>query len=213
MPKTPGTSAADYLPSQRDLQSLIAAARDCRGCNLYRDATQTVFGEGPVQARLMLVGEQPGDREDIEGHPFVGPAGRVLDRALIDLGLSRNDYYITNAVKHFKWRPKGKRRIHETPRASELRACLPWLEAEIEAVSPSLIVLLGATAVSGLLGSAVRVTTHRGKVIESPIGPCLVTTHPSSILRVESPEEREAAYELFLADLRAGMTYAKRAAA
>ena len=205
------TSAADFLPAQRDLESLATASKACRGCDLYRDATQTVFGEGPSHARLMLVGEQPGDREDIEGHPFVGPAGRMLDKAIADLTLSRHDYYVTNIVKHFKWKPKGKRRIHETPRASEVRACLPWLEAEIDAVKPELIVCLGATAVAGLLGPAAKVTTHRGRVLESSYGPCLITTHPSSILRVEDPDERNTAYALFLDDLRAGIAYLARA--
>ena len=161
----------------------------------------------------MLVGEQPGDREDVEGQPFVGPAGRMLDKALNDLGITRSDYYATNAVKHFRWKPKGKRRIHETPRASELRACLPWLEAEIEAVQPELVVCLGAVAVTALLGTSAKVTTHRGKIVESPYGACLVTTHPSSILRVNDSDEREAAYGLFLSDLRAGLKYLQRSAA
>jgi uracil-DNA glycosylase family protein len=207
------TSAADFLPAQHDLASLATASEGCRGCDLYRNATQTVFGAGPPRARLMLVGEQPGDREDIEGKPFVGPAGRMLDKAIADLGLSRDDYYVTNIVKHFKWRPKGKRRIHETPRASEVRACLPWLEAEIDAVRPELIACLGATAVAGLLGASAKVTTHRGKVLEAAYGPCLVTTHPSSILRVEDPDERDAAYSLFLDDLRAGMAFLERSSA
>jgi uracil-DNA glycosylase len=206
-------SAAAFLPPQRDLESLAAAAAACRGCDLYRNATQTVFGDGQTEARLMLVGEQPGDREDIEGLPFVGPAGSVLAKALEDVGVTREQYYVTNIVKHFKWRPKGKRRIHEKPRASEVRACLPWLEAEIDAVQPELIVCLGATAIGGLIGPAAKVTTHRGRVVESPYGACLVTTHPSSILRAETPEERRAAYDLFVADLRAGVEYVRRAVA
>jgi DNA polymerase len=172
-----------------------------------------VFGEGDAEARLMLVGEQPGDREDIEGMPFVGPAGRILGAAMQDLGITRDQYYVTNIVKHFKWSPKGKRRIHERPRAREVRACLPWLEAEIDAVHPELIVCLGATAVAGLIGPPAKVTTHRGKVVESAHGACLVTTHPSSILRAETPEERRAAYDAFLADLRAGVEHVRRAAA
>ena len=207
------TSAADFLPQSRDLESLAAAAQGCRGCDLYQNATQTVFGAGPPRSRLMLVGEQPGDREDIQGEPFVGPAGGILSRAMEDLGIARDHYYVTNVVKHFKWSPKGKRRIHETPRAGEIRACLPWLEAEVEAVRPELIVALGATAVTGLLGTTARVTTHRGTVMESSFGPCLVTTHPSSILRQQDDDERYAAYEVFLADLRAGLAFLKRTAA
>jgi DNA polymerase len=155
----------------------------------------------------MMVGEQPGDREDIEGHPFVGPAGGILDKALVDLGIAREKVYITNAVKHFKWAPKGKRRIHQTPRASELRACRPWLEAEIEAVSPRIIACLGATAVRSLLGPSVKVMADRGRIIESVYGVCLVTVHPSSLLRVETPEERRAAYKSFLEDLRRGLAF------
>src|SRR5690606_23509969 len=204
------TSAADFLPASRELRDLARAAETCRGCELYKDATQTVFGAGQAKARLMLVGEQPGDREDIEGEPFVGPAGRVLSQAMTDLGISRDHYYVTNVVKHFKWSPKGKRRIHETPRASEIRACLPWLEAEVEAVRPDLLIALGATAITGLLGAAAKVTTHRGRVIESPFGPCLVTTHPSSILRRQEADERETAYQLFLDDLRAGLAYLQK---
>ena len=206
-------SAADFLPARRDLASLANAASGCKGCELYKNATQTVFGEGDTEARVMLVGEQPGDREDIEGLPFVGPAGRILDKAMKDIGVTREQYYVTNIVKHFKWSPKGKRRIHEKPRASEVRACLPWLEAEIDAVRPELIVCLGATAAAGLIGASAKVSTHRGKVVESNYGACLVTTHPSSILRAETPEERRAAYDAFLADLRAGVTFVWRSAA
>ena len=206
-------SAADYLPASRDLESLADAAAGCQGCDLYKNATQTVFGAGLPKARLMLVGEQPGDREDIEGEPFVGPAGGILSKAMSDLGIARDYYYVTNVVKHFKWSPKGKRRIHETPRAGEIRACLPWLEAELEAVEPELIVAMGATAITGLLGTAAKVTKDRGKVLESTFGACLVTTHPSSILRQQDEEERRAAYELFLTDLRAGIAYLQRTAA
>jgi DNA polymerase len=206
-------TAADFLPESHDIETLAHAAEGCQGCDLYKNATQTVFGAGLPKARLMLVGEQPGDREDIEGEPFVGPAGGVLSRAMRDVGIERDFYYVTNVVKHFKWHPKGKRRIHDTPRANEIRACLPWLEAEIEAVGPELIVALGATAVTGLLGTSARVTTHRGKVMESTFGPCLVTTHPSSILRQQDDDEREAAYGLFVSDLKAGMAWLARTAA
>ena len=203
--------AEAYLPLDRSLVSLRAAVQDCRGCELYRSATQAVLGEGPERGvDMMLVGEQPGDKEDIAGKPFVGPAGLMLDRALDDLGIARDKTYVTNAVKHFRWSPRGKRRIHETPRASEIRACQPWLEAEIEAVGPRLLVALGAVAVSSLLGTSAKVTTHRGQVMEGAYGPCLVTTHPSSIIRVEDSDERAAAYALFLSDLRQGLGYLKR---
>jgi DNA polymerase len=209
--RTPGTSAADFLPAERDIGSLRAAAAGCRGCELYARATQTVFGEGPPGASFVLVGEQPGDQEDRKGAPFVGPAGAVLDRALEVVGLPRNAVYLTNAVKHFKWRPAGKRRIHETPRAGEMRACLPWLEAELEAVKPRLVVCLGATAVRSLLGPAVKVLASRGRVLESNMGPCLVTVHPSSILRVEDPAQREPAFLAFVADLRRGVEFVSTA--
>ena len=200
-------SAAAFLPADRSLASLREAATSCRGCELYKNATQTVFGSGPQSARVLLVGEQPGDREDIEGAPFVGPAGGVLDRAIEDLGLVRGDIYVTNAVKHFKWTPKGKRRIHQTPRASEVRACRPWLEAEVDAIRPDLVVCLGATAVASVLGPDVRVLRDRGKVIESEFGACLVTIHPSALLRVDGEAEREAGYKAFLSDLRRGLDY------
>jgi uracil-DNA glycosylase len=207
-------SAAPFLPAaDRSLESLRAAAASCQGCDLYKNATQTVFGRGPIGATMALVGEQPGDKEDIEGEPFVGPAGRMLDKALETLGLDRRQFYVTNAVKHFKWVPKGKQRIHQTPRASEVRACLPWFEAELEAVRPKMVVALGAVAVGALLGPEVKVMKQRGSVVESTYGPCLVTVHPSSLLRVEEPEERHAAFELFLRDLRNGLDFLKRSAA
>jgi uracil-DNA glycosylase family protein len=208
--RTSTTSAADFLPAERTLVALREAARGCRGCELYKNATQTVFGVGPADARLMLVGEQPGDREDVEGLPFVGPAGGVLDRALIDAGVDRDAVYLTNAVKHFRWAPKGKRRIHQTPRASEIRACQPWLEAEIDVVRPELIAALGAVAVTSLLGEGAKVTKDRGRIVESVYGPCLVTVHPSSILRVEDGDERQAAYALFVQDLKVGVRYLQR---
>lgn len=205
-------SAAEFLPSGRDLDSLREAAKSCRGCELYENATQTVFGEGPARATMVLVGEQPGDKEDVEGLPFVGPAGGVLEKALIEAGITRGDTYVTNAVKHFRWKPAGKRRIHETPRASDIRACQPWLEAELDAIEPSLIVLMGSVAVRSLLGPDVRVLANRGHVIESAYGPCLVTVHPSSILRVEEPSQREPAFEAFVEDLKLGVVYLARAA-
>ena len=201
------SDARPFLPQARDIPSLQAAARDCRGCELYANATQTVFGEGPGGA-IMLVGEQPGDQEDRQGKPFVGPAGGVLDRALVAADIDREHAYLTNAVKHFKWVPRGKRRIHETPRASEIRACLPWLEAEIEAVAPSVIVILGATAVRALLGPSARVLSNRGRVTETAYGPCLVTVHPSSVLRVEDESQRQAAFDAFVSDLRQAVTFA-----
>ncbi len=205
--------AEAYVPLDRSLESLRGAVQDCQGCELYKNATQAVFGEGPPSGvEMMLVGEQPGDREDLAGKPFVGPAGLMLDKALEDLGIARNKFYVTNAVKHFRWMAKGKRRIHQTPRASEIRACQPWVEAEIDAVRPRLLVALGAVAVSSLLGASAKVTTYRGQVVEGAYGPCLVTTHPSSIIRVEDADERAAGYALFLSDLRQGMAYLERAA-
>ena len=197
-------------PATRDLEELRAAAASCTGCELYKNATQTVFGDGMTRAPFMLVGEQPGDHEDREGHPFVGPAGGVLDRALEAAGLARGEIFLTNAVKHFKWSPKGKRRIHETPRASEIRACRPWLEAEVEAVKPKLLVCLGSVAVSSVLGAGYKVLSQRGQVFEGPLGPALITVHPSSILRVEDAEERGAAFELFVLDLKKALAFAAR---
>lgn len=162
MDKDGNTSAAQFLPDKLDLESLRLAAACCEGCGLYRNATQTVFGEGPSQARFMLVGEQPGDQEDRQGHPFVGPAGRILDKGLAEAGIPRDDVYVTNAVKHFSFVPRGKRRIHQKPTAAEVTACHPWLDAELAVVDPSVIVVLGATAAQALLGRTFRVTQHRG---------------------------------------------------
>lgn len=184
------------------LGELSRAARSCVACPLYRSATQTVFGEGPARARLMLVGETPGDREDIEGRPFVGPAGRLLDRCLAEAGIDRKASYVTNVVKHFKWVPRGKRRIHSKPNAREIQACKPWLEAEIALVKPDVLVCLGATAAQALLGPTFRVTRRRGVLVESTLARVvLATVHPSSLLRGE-PEEREAEIARFIADLR-----------
>jgi DNA polymerase len=204
-------SAADFLPKARSLPALRRAASGCRGCPLWKDATQTVFGEGPSGAELVLVGEQPGDREDRQGEPFVGPAGAMLDRALDMAKIERNAVYLTNAVKHFKWRPRGKRRLHQTPRAGEIEACRPWLEAEIETVSPRAVVALGATAAKALFGSAVRVTRDRGRLLETELAAiAAVTIHPSAILRVRDREEREDALAAMATDLGAVADALKR---
>jgi uracil-DNA glycosylase len=192
-----------YLPKTHTLDALREAAAGCRGCDLWEAATQTVFGEGAARARLMLVGEQPGDREDVEGKPFVGPAGRILDEGLEAAGVPRSAVYLTNAVKHFRWVRRGKRRLHEKPNSQQVRACRPWLDAELEAVRPRLLVLLGATAAQSVLGPAFRVTQHRGKVIPTPLGvPAVATVHPSSILRAPDDASREEAMAAFVADLR-----------
>lgn len=196
--------AEDYLPERPTLESLREAAAGCRGCDLWEHATQTVFGEGAQRATMMFIGEQPGDREDVEGKPFVGPAGRTLDEGLEAAGIPRSRIYVTNAVKHFRWVRHGKRRLHEKPTAQQVRACRPWLEAEIAAVKPALLVLLGATAAHSLLGPAFRVTQHRGRSIPTPLGvPAVATVHPSSILRSPDDESRREAMEAFVADLRA----------
>jgi uracil-DNA glycosylase len=193
----------EYVPDTRSLPALRRAAAECRACPLWKDATQTVFGEGTRNARLMLVGEQPGDREDVEGEPFVGPAGKLLSRALERAAIDPKDIYLTNAVKHFKWRPRGKRRLHQTPRAGEVEACKPWLEAEIAAVKPQALLALGATAAKALFGSSVRITRDRGKPIESPLAPFVaVTMHPSAILRLRDHGEREEALAALVDDLR-----------
>ena len=193
--------ASAYLPERRSLKALRAAVQDCRGCDLYRDATQAVFGEGPAKARLMLVGETPGDREDIVGEPFVGPAGGLLRKALVAAGIEVDETYLTNAVKHFKWRPRGKRRLHVTPRVGEMNACHPWVAAEVAAVKPEAIVALGATAARSLFGTEVKVTKDRGALLESDLAPlAAVTVHPSAVLR--AGDEREQAYEAFVADLK-----------
>jgi uracil-DNA glycosylase len=195
-------TAEGWVPASTSLRELARAAGGCRGCDLWEDATHVVFGEGAKHAEVMLVGEQPGDREDLEGRPFVGPAGRLLDDALARAGIDRDRAYVTNAVKHFKWRPRGTRRIHDKPSWSQTLACRPWLLAELAAVQPRALVLMGATAAQALLGRDVRVTRDRGRVDSSLHGETVVVTiHPSSILRGD-PEERETALELFVADLR-----------
>ena len=198
-------TAAAYLPKSRDLSRLRRAAADCQGCPLHRDATQTVFGAGPTDARLVLVGEQPGDQEDRAGEPFVGPAGRLLDGALEEAGIDRSTAYLTNAVKHFKFTPVGKRRIHATPDTFEVAACTPWLHAELAALSPDVVVLLGATAAKALLGPSFRVTKSRGVLMPAPEGDgqLLATLHPSAVLRAE---DRAAARAGLVSDLRVAAT-------
>lgn len=184
-------SAARFLPAEITIGALRASAAGCTACDLYRQATQTVFGEGPETARLMLVGEVPGDQEDRQGRPFVGPAGQLLDRCLAAAGIDRAEAYLTNAVKHFKWEPRGKRRIHVKPNAREIRACRPWLEAEIAAIAPEVLVCLGATAAQALLGADFRVTRDRGRFLQSALAPYVTATvHPSALLR--APPERQA---------------------
>jgi DNA polymerase len=195
--------ATSKVPDQLTLSALREAAASCRACDLYKTGTQTVFGEGAEHAEVMFVGEQPGDREDKEGKPFVGPAGGVLDEALQQAGIDRRRVYITNAVKHFKWKPQGKRRLHQKPNAAEINACRPWLDAEIGVVKPHLLVLLGATAAQALLGRDFRVTLQRGQLIERPgLPPMMATVHPSSILRAPDDEARELEMRAFVKDLQ-----------
>jgi uracil-DNA glycosylase len=195
-------NVAEPPPDARSIEELRQAAASCRGCDLWRDATQTVFGEGAEHARLMLVGEQPGDQEDRQGQPFVGPAGRVLEQALDEAGIDRRRVYVTNAVKHFRFTRRGKRRLHEKPSAAQVRACRPWLEAEISVLRPALIVLLGATAAQSVMGPAFRVSRQRGEVLDSAVGiPVLATVHPSSILRAADKASRDEAMSSFVADL------------
>ena len=195
-------SAADLIPAHPSLQTLREAGAGCQACPLWERGTQTVFGEGSAHAEVMLLGEQPGDREDVEGHPFVGPAGRILNEGLEAAGIDRGLVYVTNVVKHFKWIPKGKRRIHQRPNQSEIRACRPWLEAEVSLVGPRLIVCMGATAAQALLGSGFKVTKRRGELVPSPLGPdAVATVHPSSILRAPDDAARDDAMKAFVADL------------
>ena len=202
--RAPERSAMDYFPDDINYRALKIAASGCMGCDLYKNATQTVFGEGMIRtSQVMFVGEQPGDEEDVAGHPFVGPAGRLFDKALVEAGIARDKAYVTNVVKHFKWKPRGKRRIHEKPRASEIRACEPWLAAELEVVRPRILVCLGATAAQALLGKDFRVTQMRGQWLQSGHAErTLATVHPSSILRAPDADARAAQYEEFVKDLR-----------
>lgn len=199
--------AERFVPKSRNLRKLEAASRGCRGCDLWKDATQTVFGQGPRRARAVFVGEQPGDQEDRQGHPFVGPAGRVFDDALVRAGIDRDSVYVTNAVKHFKWKAEGKRRIHDRASRWQIAACRPWLLAELRALEPRLVVVLGAVAASSLLGPDFRVTQHRGQVAEGPLGgSVLATVHPASILR-GPPGSRDARLQEFVDDLRAAKSF------
>lgn len=196
-------SALDFFPETITYDSLRNASKGCMGCDLYKTGTQTVFGEGDVRSPIMFVGEAPGDYEDIEGRPFVGPAGRLFDKALAEAGIDREQAYLTNVVKHFKWTLRGKRRIHEKPLTSEIKACLPWLMAEIEVVKPDILVCLGATAAQALLGKDFRVTKQRGMWLESEYAQkTIATVHPSSILRAPDPETRERQFEGFVNDLK-----------
>jgi len=199
----PGQPVSDLLPEQPSLSSVRDAARRCKACDLYKRGTQTVFGEGPKRATLMLVGEQPGDAEDLAGHPFVGPAGRLLDTALEEAGIDRGLVYITNVVKHFKWEPRGKRRIHAKPNAAEITACRPWLETEIALVKPRVLMCLGATAAQALLGKSFRVSRQRGQFVPSPLAPRVsATVHPSSILRAPDEAARREEMARFVEDLK-----------
>jgi DNA polymerase len=195
-------TAASWIPPRATAASLREAAAGCRACELWKRGTQTVFGEGPRRARIVLVGEQPGDQEDRAGHPFVGPAGRLLDAALAEAGIDRASVYVTNTVKHFKWEPRGKRRLHAKPNQTEVNACMPWLEAEIALIKPRAIVCLGATAAQALLGRDFRVTVDRGRFIASPYAPnVMATVHPSSLLRAPDDETRRAEMARFVRDL------------
>jgi DNA polymerase len=191
------------VPRRRSLSALRVAAQDCRACDLYRHATQAVFGEGAQKARLMLIGEEPGNDEDLQGHPFVGPAGKLLDRALKEAGIDRAEIYLTNTVKHFKFEERGKRRIHKKPNGTEVGACRPWLEAEIALIKPEIVVCLGATAAQSILGRDYRVTRERGKFVEHSLARLVTSTiHPSAILRAPDEESRRAEYQAFVADLK-----------
>jgi uracil-DNA glycosylase family protein len=197
------TDAAEFIPARKTLPVLREAAQKCRGCDLYLHATQAVFGEGPRASSVVFIGEQPGDEEDHRGRPFVGPAGRLLDRALQDAGINRASIYVTNAVKHFKFEERGKRRLHKKPNGSEVHACRPWLEAEMELIQPRIVVCLGATAAQAVFGPAHRVTQDRGLFVEHPWARLATSTvHPSAILRAPDAEQRHAEYEQFVADLK-----------
>jgi uracil-DNA glycosylase family protein len=202
------TDAAPWVPDSRDLADLESAAHDCRGCELWQPATQVVFSSGDRSARIMLVGEQPGDREDEQGEPFVGPAGRVLDEALAEAGIDRSAAYLTNAVKHFRFEQRGKRRIHQKPDVRHLSACHPWLEAELEAVAPGVVVAMGATAARAVLSRNVKIGEVRGRLLEEPARPVIVTTHPSAVLRLRGREGYDEAFGALVGDLRLAAPYA-----
>ncbi|NUR56415.1 MAG: UdgX family uracil-DNA binding protein [Acidobacteria bacterium] len=209
-----GPPVPELIPDRPSLKRVREAALGCRACDLYKRGTQTVFGEGPSRADVMMVGEQPGDAEDLAGQPFVGPAGKLLDRALEEAGIDRRLVYVTNVVKHFKWEPRGKRRIHAKPNGAEIAACRPWLETEIALVKPRVLVLLGATAAQALLGRAFKVSQQRGTFVPSPIAPRVTATvHPSSILRAPDDESRREEMKRFVADLKRVATELKRTGA
>jgi len=203
MRKPPQDPNLPPIKPNASLKQLQLASKDCRACDLWKHATQTVFGEGSARAKIMLIGEQPGNQEDLEGKPFVGPAGKLLDEALLAAGIDRKQVYVTNAVKHFIWEPREKRRIHKKPSAKEIAACRPWLEAEIAALKPKIIVFLGATAAQSLLGRDFRVTQHRGEFLDLPLVPIVMATvHPSSILRALDQKSRHEQFQSFIADLK-----------
>ena len=203
MPKRTQSTAEPLVPKKPNLENLREAAAGCRACDLWKRGTQTVFGEGSPHARVMMVGEQPGDKEDLQGRPFVGPAGGVLNKALAAAGIDRNEVYVTNIVKHFKWEPRGKRRIHKKPNTVEINACRPWLDAEIRVIQPEVVVLLGATAAQGIVGRNFRLTQHRGEWLQSDIAPYVTATvHPSSILRALDDESRHEEMRKFIEDLK-----------
>jgi DNA polymerase len=195
-------SAADCVPVRLSVGSLRRAVQECRGCDLYQRATQAVGGEGPARAKILLLGEAPGDEEDKQGRPFVGPAGALLDQLLEEAGIPRKEVFLTNVVKHFKWEPRGKRRLHSKPNSREMAACRPWLEAELELMRPELIVCLGATAAQALLGREFRLTQHRGEVVSGSFGSALATFHPSAVLRAPDPPRREEMKQALIDDLR-----------
>lgn len=199
--KLPG--AAEFVPARKTLRALQHAVQECHGCDLYRYATQAVFGEGPVSSHIMMIGEQPGNEEDIQGHPFVGPSGKLLDRALADAGIDRREVYVSNAVKHFKFEERGKRRIHKKPSISEIKACRPWLEAEVTLIKPEVIICLGATATQAILGPAYRLTKERGKFVTHAWAPHVTATiHPSAVLRAPDSAQRHQEYSSFVDDLK-----------
>lgn len=196
-------TAADFLPSRRSIAALRRAAEHCEGCDLCHRGTQTVFGEGPAKTRIVLVGEQPGDQEDLTGRPFVGPAGALLDKSLVAAGLDRGQVYLTNAVKHFKWEQRGKRRLHARPSAYQIEACKPWLEAELAAIEPQVLVVLGSVAAQALLGRKFKVTHERGKFVETAWAELTIATfHPSALLRAPDHDKRASMTRLFVSDLR-----------
>lgn len=202
--------AADLIPPDATLEKVRKAAAGCRACNLWKTGTQTVFGEGKKTSKVMFVGEIPGDKEDLAGHPFVGPAGKLLDHALEAAAIDRKEAYVTNVVKHFKWEPRGKRRLHKKPRASEIKACRPWLDAELSLIKPKIIVCLGATAAQSLLGKTFSVTRSRGRFVDSELAPYVMATiHPSALLRLPEGVDREAEMEHFIQDLRNIVPYLK----